>query len=441
MYNCDLCNYMTDRSNDLLKHYKTPKHIRNDYLNSLKILDKHEDNKDNGNETLKVAKKLEKCFQNGTSDTKICHQIDNSVFLGEKNNKKNTKKCVNKSTIMETEINNTDNLDVLESNPKISNFNKNNKCQTIEINLDEYSDNELITTEKIHICECKKIFETRSGLWKHRTKCNVKEHVLQINKLTTEMELIKQTLNKLTEHTLNQNNTNALPTTNFGNLTNSNNQLTNTHSNNLTNNSNNQLTNNNLTKTTKNTQKIVNVYNYITSNYNDAPNITMLEKKDVTKLLKVDKNIKHSMEELLVFNQSKYVLDKFLGEIIINAYKKEDPDEQQFWTSNIQKLTFIVRQILNKKDKTWLHDKNGTCLTKHIIDPLLKEIKKLLQKYVKLLDTDNETKTLNELEKSQAQGMFAVKIIYEINEKELHKKILRYIAPHFQLEQSNLLNN
>jgi hypothetical protein len=43
------------------------------------------------------------------------------------------------------------------------------------------------------------------------------------------------------------------------------------------------------------------------------------------------------------------------------------------------------------------------------------------------------------MEKIQNNGMIAVNIIYEINEKELHKKILKYIAPHFQLEQTNLL--
>jgi hypothetical protein len=37
--------------------------------------------------------------------------------------------------------------------------------------------------------------------------------------------------------------------------------------------------------------------------------------------------------------------------------------------------------------------------------------------------------------------MRAIEIIKEINEKELHKQILKYIAPHFQLEHKNLLKN
>jgi hypothetical protein len=255
-------------------------------------------------------------------------------------------------------------------------------------------------------------------LWKHRQKCDGTNEIAEMKDKIVSLE---NTVSKLTTLLEQQK---CLP---------NNSNLTNTNSNNLTN------TNSNNTTLTNNTQKIINVYNYVSSNFNEAQPIRMLEKQDIDKLLTVDQNIKHTIEELLIFNQSKYNLDKFLGEIIINAYKKEDPEEQQFWASNVQKLTFIVRQILNKREKTWLHDKKGTCLTKYIVDPILKEIKKLLQRYVKENSENIQKSTFEEMEKIQNNGMIAVNIIYEINEKELHKKILKYIAPHFQLEQTNLL--
>lgn len=80
------------------------------------------------------------------------------------------------------------------------------------------------------------------------------------------------------------------------------------------------------------------------------------------------------------------------------------------------------------KENVWLKDINGVCITRHIIDPFLKEIKSILQKYVK-----NFTK----IEDNQNKGISAVKIIQEINEKKLHQKILKYIAPYFQLESYN----
>jgi hypothetical protein len=69
----------------------------------------------------------------------------------------------------------------------------------------------------------------------------------------------------------------------------------------------------------------------------------------------------------------------------------------------------------------------------------LKEIKKILQKYVKDIEKDQKCKSYEEMEKMQNNGIKAVDIIKEINDKELHKKILKYIAPHFQLEHMSVV--
>jgi hypothetical protein len=37
------------------------------------------------------------------------------------------------------------------------------------------------------------------------------------------------------------------------------------------------------------------------------------------------------MADFIIYYHSKYNLNKFLGDIILGAYKKEDPEEQQIW--------------------------------------------------------------------------------------------------------------
>lgn len=411
MLNCSLCMFSTNRSIDMKRHNETRKHIVRSYefelkqnkndLNLTYVFQNVKNDKENNEKIQKNPEKHSNVLQNGDID--ICHKIDNFEIcqLVEHEKKPKKKLC--------------------SGSKKISNSIKNDLLGDIEND-----------STKRFICECNKEYSSRQNLWKHKQKCNHKDTKKELNELKTIVIEMQKTINKLTIAQKQQpmilqkvDQVDQLP-----------NQLINTNSNNLTNTNSNNVVGNTVQN---NNQKVINVYQYISSNFDDAPNITMLEKKDVNKLLKVDKNIKHSIEDLLVFNQSKYKLDSFLGEIIKNAYKKEDPEEQQFWTSNIKKLTFIVRQILNKTDKTWLQDNRGSCLTKHIIEPLLKEIKKLLQKYIKLSEKNLESKSLEEIEKSQNKGMLAVKIIYDINDKSLHKKILRYIAPLFQLEQTNLL--
>lgn len=79
---------------------------------------------------------------------------------------------------------------------------------------------------------------------------------------------------------------------------------------------------------------------------------------------------------MIIFQHSKYLLDQFIGDFIVDEYKKNNPAKQQIWLSNIQKLTFVVRQVLNNTDHIWLKDFNGICVINHVIRPILQEVKK-----------------------------------------------------------------
>ena len=157
----------------------------------------------------------------------------------------------------------------------------------------------------------------------------------------------------------------------------------------------------------------------------------MLKEKDVMKILAYDESCGHSLEEMIIFQYSKYLLNQFIGQFIVDEYKKKDPNKQQIWSSNVLKLNFIVRQILNQTEHVWLKDINGICLEKYIISPILEEIKLIMKNYIKDCYTDMSSNDV--IETLGNKPTIAMKIIYEINQKELHKKILDFIAPHFQL--------
>jgi hypothetical protein len=217
----------------------------------------------------------------------------------------------------------------------------------------------------------------------------------------------------------------------------------------ITHNCNNSSNNNMIAKTItnikgdniENNNKTI-VFNYVNQEYQHTPPIKTLEIKDIVRLLTMP-NTKHTTVDFIIYYYKKYALHTFLGEIIRKEYKKEDPEEQQFWVSSVMRLTFIVRQILNKEN-VWLKDMDGVCITRHIIDPMLKEIKKLLQKSIDSLKDSNNmrNKSLEEYEKAHDDGIIAVEIIQKINENELHGPILKYIAPYFQLHgEFNLLDD
>jgi hypothetical protein len=259
-------------------------------------------------------------------------------------------------------------------------------------------------TQEMYFCECGKSFRHRQSIWKHRKTCKEIAHIKTIETLSKQIEVLTQKVDNISN--TNSNNNNSCNTMN---------------------NSNNTINNN---------QKQFNVIAYVNQNYTEAKPIEMLQYNDVYKILEFDESCGHSLEDMIVFQHSKRLLDQFLGELIVNEFKKKDPLEQKFWSSNIKKLTFLVRQILNKTDIVWLKDSNGVCITKHIIDPILAEIRALMETYKKtcaktmeLPDTSEQT-----YDRLYVNGYNALKVIYSIDQKILHHKILTFIAPHFQLE-------
>jgi hypothetical protein len=73
-------------------------------------------------------------------------------------------------------------------------------------------------------------------------------------------------------------------------------------------------------------------------------------------------------------------LDKFIGDIIIKQYIKEDPKVQSVWNTDVSRLAYLVRELINNK-KEWSIDKGGNKVTEYIIKPILDFIKIEIEKY------------------------------------------------------------
>jgi hypothetical protein len=131
-----------------------------------------------------------------------------------------------------------------------------------------------------------------------------------------------------------------------------------------------------------------------------------------------------------------------LGELITNEYKKADPNKQSIWSSDISRLTFIVRDIIGKTKKSkWITDKKGLHITQTIINPMMSIIKDKLVKFVnksgKIINKskiDNEDETKNILTKMHDANL----ALLEIKLGKIHSEVLRQIAPYFNLNIENV---
>ena len=206
--------------------------------------------------------------------------------------------------------------------------------------------------------------------------------------------------------------------------------------------------------TAKTTETAVNGLTYAKEHYSNAPELKKLDLDSCDELCENDRLI-----ERLLFYSDKGKIADYLGDFIIKFYKKNDPNDQSLWTTDLSRLTFIVRQILKKK-ADWKYDKKGIKVCKIIINPLLENIKSILKKYINDIDDEITGKNKDHFSEDEdgyeSEGDYerhknppeldnndklklvnsqktAVQIITDIDNKSLAKNIVKYISPHLSI--------
>lgn len=190
-------------------------------------------------------------------------------------------------------------------------------------------------------------------------------------------------------------------------------------------------------------KKSMNVLSYVTKQYPNAPAIEELEydKFDqLSKSLMYDKSknkINHSIEEIILFHFKNNTLPETLGSAIVEEYKKDNPEDQSMWASDVSRLAFIVKSAIGSTKKSkWIQDKNGIHFMEMIIQPMFDIIKNKLRKYVKykILEESNvKNKNVDDVVIKFKNMHIANELIKMINSDKYNRKVLKYVAPYFNL--------
>lgn len=150
-----------------------------------------------------------------------------------------------------------------------------------------------------------------------------------------------------------------------------------------------------------------------------------------------DKLIKKKDDDFIedIFQQhSDGTLYKYIGDMIVKLYKKDNEKDQSIFNSDTSRLTYIISKVLYKDGETkWHIDKGGVNTKGIIIKPILEELRPLIVEYhhrkcVRQEETD-DWRRLRIEEKS-------LTIIKNIDNEVLHDKILKYMAKCFYLDTS-----
>ena len=180
----------------------------------------------------------------------------------------------------------------------------------------------------------------------------------------------------------------------------------------------------------KSTKKSLSMMSYANKHLTKAQPLKLLEHKEAVKLLTYDKSSKHPLGTRIVYSYKEKILDEFLGDMIVEWYKKKNPDDQSIWSTDASRLSFILMNIFSETGKKeWNTDKKGLKIKKMIILPILEEIKKELMSSINewTLDIDKS----DDAKSCYENIIFAKDIILEITKDTIADDVLKYIAPEF----------
>jgi hypothetical protein len=202
-------------------------------------------------------------------------------------------------------------------------------------------------------------------------------------------------------------------------------------------------------------KKSISAMSFALKHYDDAPPIKLLEDEQFDKmsqLLMYDskgkRKTERSIEDVILYHHKQNTLHGILGDLIVKIYKKSDPKKQSAWSSDVARLTFIVKDIIGKSKKSkWIVDKKGVHFTETVIKPLLEKISDMLIEYNNecgdkvrkmskrtVLDYEEE----NEIKKMLAAMQEINITLLTIKLRKIHGEILKYVAPFFNLTVGNI---
>lgn len=263
---------------------------------------------------------------------------------------------------------------------------------------------------------CGRVFKNASGLWKHKKICgdqeiNLKEsyekklndreiYIIELEKDKQSLTEKVQELNKVIDILTNENDYHKDLVNSAGSIA----------------------------KTS------VNALSYVVKNFNNAPAIEKFSKYE---LLKIEEN--YTIREIIIYYQKNDNLSDFVGAVLIDVYKKEDPKDQSIWNTDTSRFAYVVREVINNKNE-WAVDKGGLKVREYAINPMLNYIKVEMNEYVKEQALEL-TKPGANIMKIQANINIANSVVSAVENGTLANEIMKFITPSFYLNKTKAIKD
>lgn len=181
----------------------------------------------------------------------------------------------------------------------------------------------------------------------------------------------------------------------------------------------------------------VSAFNFINKTYTKAGPLQTLTYEEFAKantIQYIDSDTMSYEDKLaqdLIYSHRHKMLGKYIGEVIVSLYHKDDPMEQSLWNTDISRLKYVVRLNSDNKDR-WSADMNGDYTKKTLIEPVVDRAKDILMSYRnKYCDDKGKSLSFDMYGQRMKDSLSVLEIVRGIDNEKVQKEVLKYIAPHF----------
>ena len=181
-------------------------------------------------------------------------------------------------------------------------------------------------------------------------------------------------------------------------------------------------------------KKSVSTLSYVAKNYDSAPALETIAVKEIDYFNDTEKKI---TEDILSSYKHK-TLGKYLGDFIIIAYKKNNPENQSIWNTDDSRLTYIIKELMHNNSSNWVIDKKGVKTTTYLIEPLLAHVKELLISYQTRQVIPDLRQNSTEIEFILENSRIMINLVNDIDDGYVAKDILKHISIHLKFNTKSL---
>ena len=167
--------------------------------------------------------------------------------------------------------------------------------------------------------------------------------------------------------------------------------------------------------------------------YSDNPPLKQIEYTKLCSLLRP----KSKLVKEMICCYRHNTLHEFLGNFILDIYKKKNYSEQSIFSTDTSRLNYVIKESIHDNTSEWVPDKKGLKTIEYIIRPLTDHVLELLKEFNSRLTIGINPTTDDLIELNRRKQDILLLETY-IEDGRLVDKINKYICPFFVMDKNTV---